>query len=115
MDLEGGEIPFRVDLSWTCSAIHRGGSTGRTAIFVGDSRDIDDIDTRENIELCWGGASRVVKKRLQYYRKWFTYMVAPRLVATDPLRPTCATEGPGASLSILGILGPPNAVVTVEV
>ncbi len=46
---------------WAYSAIRRYRSTRRAAIFVGNSRDMDDIDFREHVDLGWEGALQVVR------------------------------------------------------
>lgn len=47
--------------------------------------------------------------------KGIAYKVAPKVLVRDGLSPTCTTEGPGASLFVLGISGVPNTLIIPEV
>ena len=46
---------------WRACAICRCRSTHQTTVFVRDSRDVNDINAREYIDLGWCGTSRGVK------------------------------------------------------
>ena len=66
------------------------------SVFVEDSWNIDDIDTREYVDFCCGGTLREIRYVDNIAHRGPTHMVDPNSVAADEkLKGICVNEGPG--------------------